>query len=84
MLYCSDKRLLYGLDPTCWTKFQVKEWLSWMAKEHSLKNLDYKRFANTDGNKLCQMTMRDLCRITAKTNADVILNQMATLKQSKF
>lgn len=71
-------------DPTAWTKKDVKIWLNAIIKEHKLVNLDLKKFTNSDGQKLCQMTMRDLCRITCKTNAEVLLNQLSNRKQSLF
>jgi len=69
-------------DPTAWTKKDVKIWLNAIIKEHKLVNLDLKKFTNSDGQKLCQMTMRDLCRITCKTNAEVLLNQLSNRKQT--
>ena len=71
-------------DPVSWTRNHVKEWLMSSVKEYNLKDLDYKKFASTDGYKLCQMTMRDFCRLTEKANAEVLLNQLSLLKQSKL
>lgn len=70
------------LDPTTWNKQNVKDWLTWVAKVTKLKEFDTKKFSATDGYKLCQMTMRDLCRVTEKPNAEVILNRLSLLKRS--
>ncbi|CAK8694148.1 unnamed protein product [Clavelina lepadiformis] len=77
------KRNALPQDPVSWTRNHVKEWLMSSVKEYNLKDLDYKKFASTDGYKLCQMTMRDFCRLTEKANAEVLLNQLSLLKQSR-
>lgn len=71
-------------DPSSWSKAEVKAWLLSITTEFKLKNLELKKFANSDGSKLCQMTMRDLCRVTTKANSDVILNQLAKKKHISF
>ena len=71
-------------DPSGWTKADVKTWLKSVIIEYRLVDVDMKRFANTDGQKISQMTMRDFCRMTCKANADVILNQLSHRKQSSF
>ncbi|XP_078484079.1 transcription factor protein [Ciona intestinalis] len=76
------KRSTLPQDPSTWTRNHVKEWLVNSSKEYNLQELDLKKFASTDGYKLCQMTMRDLCRITSKANAEVILNKLSLLKRS--
>ena len=76
--------LFYSADPSTWTKANVKEWLTWIATENQLKNFDLKKFSSADGHKLCQMTMRDLCRITEKPNAETIINHLSVLKRSNI
>lgn len=75
--------MITATDPSTWSKAQVKEWLTGVESEYSLKDLDHQKFATTDGYKLCQMTMRDFCRLTEKANAEIILNQLSQLKQSE-
>nr|CAB3243422.1 Fli/ERG4 [Phallusia mammillata] len=75
------KRSLFPSDPTTWTRSHVKEWLLMATKEYNLKDLELKKFASTDGYKLCQMTMRDLCRVTSKDNSEIILKKLSVLKQ---
>uniref|UniRef100_H2YIJ4 PNT domain-containing protein n=1 Tax=Ciona savignyi TaxID=51511 RepID=H2YIJ4_CIOSA len=78
----NHKRSSLPQDPSTWTRNHVKEWLVSATKEYNFQDLDLKKFVSTDGYKLCQMTMRDLCRVTSKANAEVILNKLSVLKQS--
>lgn len=73
----------FRLDPSTWSKAQVKEWLEWSITEHTLKDVEVKKFASTDGYKLCQMTMRDMCRLTSKASADALIANLTYLKQRK-
>lgn len=63
---------------------QVKEWLLWAVKEYNLVDVDLKKFASTDGYKLCQMTMRDMCRLTSKGSSEILIANLTYLKQSKY
>lgn len=74
----------FYLDPSTWSKAQVKEWLEWAISEHNLKDVEVKKFASTDGYKLCQMTMRDMCRLTSKASADALIANLTHLKQRKW
>ncbi|XP_039248382.2 uncharacterized protein LOC120326204 [Styela clava] len=77
------KRNSMPLDPSSWSKAQVKEWLAWAIKEYNLNDVDIKKFASTDGYKLCQMTMRDMCRLTSKASSDLLIANLTYLKQNQ-
>ena len=74
---------LFFLDPMCWTKEHVKQWIQWAVKEFSLKEIEVGRF-DMDGRELCRLTREDFMKLAPAYNGDILMAHLCVLRKSKF
>lgn len=74
---------LFNLDPMCWTKEHVKQWIQWAIKEFSLRDIDVDCFDMT-GKDLCKLTREDFLKLAPAYNGDILMAHLCVLRRSKL